>query len=79
MATVLSNMINYQKQILKPSSFEASTSWFILAISEKADAETFMASLISSQSLEVCSLFAFSSPSATTLRVQDFRLGMTNF
>lgn len=79
MATVLSNMRNYQKQNLKPSSFEASTSWFVLAISEKADAETFMASLISSQSLEASSLFAFSSPSATTLRVQDFRLGMNNF
>lgn len=79
MATVLSNMINYQKQILKPSSFEASTSWLVLAISEKADVETFMASLISSQSLEASSSFAFSSPSATTLRVQDFRLGMNNF
>ena len=48
MYIVLSNTINYQKQILEPSSFEASTSWFVLAISEKADAETFMASLISS-------------------------------
>jgi hypothetical protein len=34
MDIVPSNTINYQKQILEPSTFEASTSWFVLAISE---------------------------------------------
>jgi hypothetical protein len=62
---------------VKPSSFEASNSWLVLAIAKTASDEALTASLVSSSILDLSS--AVSLASATTLRIHDLSLGRNSF
>jgi hypothetical protein len=64
---------------MEPSSFETSSSWFVLAIAETAEEEAFTVSAVSSSILDLCCLPSVSSPSATTLRIHGLSLGRNSF